>query len=74
MHLLTSEPVLSGCTMSTVGATCEVHLMLRGMVDAEKEVARLEEKIQKLNGQVDKIKKTMSIEGYEDKVQCCTCM
>ena len=55
--------------MSTVGATCEVHLMLRGMVDAEKEVARLEEKIQKLNGQVDKIKKTMNIKGYEDKVQ-----
>ena len=55
--------------MSTVGATCEVHLMLRGVVDAEKEVVRLEEKIQKLDGQVDKIKKTMSIEGYEDKVQ-----
>ena len=56
--------------MTTIGATCEVHLMLRGMVDAEKEVARLEEKIQKLDGQVDKLKKTMSIEGYEDKV-CC---
>ena len=68
VHLLTSEPVPSGCTMSTVGATCEVHLMLRGMVDAEKEVARLEEKIQKLDIQADKLKKTTSIEGYEDKV------
>ena len=65
---MTSEPVPSGCTMSTVGATCEVHLMLRGMVDADKEVARLEEKTQKLDAQVDKLKKTMSVEGYEDKV------
>ena len=68
VHLLTSEPVPAGCTMTTVGATCEVHLMLRGMVDADKEVARLEEKIEKLNSQVDKLKKAMSIDGYEEKV------
>lgn len=68
VHLLTSEPVPTGCTMTTVGATCEVHLMLRGMVDADKEVARLEEKIEKLNSQVDKLKKAMSIDGYEEKV------
>ena len=54
--------------MTTVGATCEVHLMLRGMVDAEKEVAKLEDKIQKLNGQADKLRKAMSINGYEEKV------
>ena len=57
--------------MTTVGATCEVHLMLRGMVDAEKEVARLQEKIEKLNLQVDKLKKAMSIDGYEEKVNVC---
>ena len=54
--------------MTTVGATCEVHLMLKGMVDAEKEVTKLEERIAKLEGQVDKLKKAMSIEGYEEKV------
>ena len=42
--------------------------MLRGMVDAEKEVARLDDKIQKLDGQAEKLKKAMSIDGYEDKV------
>ena len=42
--------------------------MLRGMVDAEKEVAKLDDKIQKLDGQVEKLKKAMSIDGYEDKV------
>jgi len=48
---------------------CEVHLMLRGMVNAEKEVARLVETIQKFDLQGDKLKKTMNIEGYEDKVE-----
>lgn len=43
--------------------------MLRGMVNAEKEVARLVEKIQKFGLQGDKFKKTMNIEGYEDKVE-----
>ena len=57
--------------MTTVGATCEVHLMLRGMVDAEKEVARLQEKIEKLNLQTDKLRKAMSIDGYEEKVRVC---
>ena len=54
--------------MTTVGATCEVHLMLKGMVDAEKEVSKLEEKITKLDAQIGKLKKAMSIEGYEEKV------
>ena len=66
--MLTSEPVPGGCTMTTVGASCEVHLMLRGLVDAEKEIVRLDEKIEKLDGQIAKIKKGMSIENYEEKV------
>ena len=66
--MLTSEPVPGGCTMTTVGASCEVHLMLRGLVDAEKEIVRLDEKIEKLDGQIAKIKKGMSIENYKEKV------
>ncbi len=65
---MTSEPVPDGCTMATVGASCEVHLMLRGMVDVGKEVAKLEDKTEKLNGQIAKLKKTMSIENYKEKV------
>ena len=70
VHILTSEPVPGGCTMTTVGASCEVHLMLRGLVDVGKEVARLEEKIEKLDGQIAKVKKMMDMENYEEKV-CC---
>ena len=55
--------------MATVGASCEVHLMLRGMVDVAKEVARLEDKIDKLDGQIAKMKKSMTIDNYEEKVR-----
>ncbi len=67
--MVTSEPIPEGCTMATVGAHCEVHLMLRGMVDVEKEISRLQQKIDKLDGQISKLKKTMSIENYENKVR-----
>ena len=65
---MTSGSVPEGCTMATVGASCEVHLMLKGMVDVEKEVAKLQEKIEKLDGQIVKMKKSMTIDNYEEKV------
>ncbi len=68
VEVLTSGDIPGGCTMTTVGASCEVHLMLRGMVDVAKEVARLDEKIEKLTGQISKMKKSMAIENYEERV------
>ncbi len=57
--------------MATVGHQCEVHLLLRGLVDVPKEMARLEDKISKLSSQLEKLAVTTSIEGYEEKVQRC---
>ena len=54
--------------MATVGHQCEVHLLLRGLVDVGKEVARLEDNITKLSSQLEKMAETMSIENYEEKV------
>lgn len=65
---MTSEAVPGGCTVATVGASCEVHLVLRGLVDVGKEVARLEDKIEKLNVQVAKVNKLTNMESYEEKV------
>ena len=42
--------------------------MLRGMVDVGKELAKLEEKIEKLDGLIAKMRKSMSVENYEEKV------
>jgi len=68
LHILTQEPLPSGCTMATVGHNCEVHLMLRGMVDTKKEIGKLEEKIAKINLQLENLDGMKSMEGYEEKV------
>ena len=55
--------------MQTVGDKCEVHMMLRGLVDVAREISRLQEKIGKLSIQLDKLQTAMAAEGYEQKVQ-----
>ena len=32
------EAVPGGCTMTTVGASCQIHLQLKGLVDVAREV------------------------------------
>ena len=65
--VMNSDPVPEGCTMTTVGASCEVHLMLRGLVDVGKEISKLQEKISKIDT-ISKLNKSMSIEDYERRV------
>ena len=73
--MLTSDLVPEGCTMTTVGASCEVHLMLRGLVDVPKEVGRLDTKIAGLDANLVRLMKSMSIESYGDKVSlACVCV
>lgn len=54
--------------MQTVGDKCEVHVMLRGLVDVDREISRLQEKISKLSVQLDKLQTAMTTERYEQKV------
>lgn len=42
--------------------------MLRGMVDTKKEIGKLEEKITKINSQLENLEGMKSMEGYEEKV------
>ena len=46
--------------------------MLKGMVDVDKEVSKLTDNISKLDGQLAKLMKAMTIEGYEEKVSECS--
>ena len=72
--MLISDLVPEGCTMTMVGASCEVHLMLRGLVDVPKEVGRLDTKIAGQDANLARLMKSMRIESYEDKVSIAVCM
>jgi valyl-tRNA synthetase len=60
--------VPGGCTMTTVGASCQVHLQLKGLVDIAREVSKLEERISKIDTQLAKLRQQEQVEGYEEKV------
>ncbi|XP_049829740.1 valine--tRNA ligase [Schistocerca gregaria] len=57
-----------GCAILTVSGQCEVHLMLKGLVDPSREIEKLQKKEESLNQQVTKLHQAMSAEDYEIKV------
>lgn len=58
----------SGCAILTINAQCEVHLMLKGVIEVDKEIGKLEKKRDQLQLTITGLKKKMSIEDYEKKV------
>ena len=58
--------------MQTLGNKCQIFILLKGLIDVPREIARIKEKLQKLEGQIAKLVTSMSIEGYEEKVSACT--
>lgn len=54
--------------MTTIGSQCEAYMLLRGLVDAAKEISRLEETIGKKVTQRDKLIELTHVEGYLEKV------
>ena len=59
--------------MQTLGNKCQIFILLKGLIDVPREVARIEEKLQKLEGQMAKLVASMNIEGYEEKVSSLCC-
>ena len=69
VHLLKQdEAPPGGCTMATVGHSCEVHLLVKGLIDVAKESARLEDMVTKITTQLEKLAEVTSREGYIEKV------
>ena len=54
--------------MATVGASCEVHLLLRGLVDVSKEVGNLEGKMASLDVAMAKLVEAMNMDNHEERV------
>lgn len=58
----------SGCAILSITAQCEVHLMLKGVIEVDKEIGKLEKKRDQLQQTIVGLKKKMSIEDYEKKL------
>jgi valyl-tRNA synthetase len=58
----------SGCAILTINAQCEVHLLLKGIIEADKEIVKLEKKREQLNQTIAKLKQKMSMDDYGSKV------
>lgn len=62
------KPPPEGCAVMTVSTKCEVHMLLKGLIDVGKEVSRLEDKSEKLKSQLDKLQKAKAMPDYSSKV------
>lgn len=66
VEFCTSPP--QGCAILTLSDKCEVHLLLKGLIDPAKELVKLQKKQDQLEQQVSKLKQVMVAPDYCTKV------
>lgn len=63
-----SDAPPAGCAILTVSGACIVHLLLKGLIEADKEVEKLNKKKDNLSSTVGKLEQAMGAADYETKV------
>uniref|UniRef100_A0A8C4WL62 Valine--tRNA ligase n=1 Tax=Gopherus evgoodei TaxID=1825980 RepID=A0A8C4WL62_9SAUR len=58
----------AGCAVAVASDKCTVHLLLKGLIDAEKEIAKLSGKQGELQKQIDRLRERMETPDYGTKV------
>ncbi|XP_027145509.1 valine--tRNA ligase [Larimichthys crocea] len=66
--LTATEPVPEGCAVAIASDRCTVNLMLKGLIDVEKEVAKLMTKKGDLEKQMEKLREKIGKSDYKEKV------
>ncbi|AWO96362.1 putative valine--tRNA ligase-like isoform 3 [Scophthalmus maximus] len=67
--LPTNKPVPEGCAVAIASDRCTVNLMLKGLIDVEKEVAKLMTKRGDLEKQMEKLRERMVKNDYKEKLR-----
>lgn len=62
------SPPVTGCAILTVGSECQVYLLLKGLIEADKEIAKLAKKKDILVQTVTKLNQSMQMADYATKV------
>ncbi|XP_039752970.1 valine--tRNA ligase isoform X2 [Pararge aegeria] len=65
---LSEEHPPSGCSILTVSDKIEVHLVLKGLIDPQKEITKLDKKKETLSQTINKLQQAISAEDYTTKV------
>ncbi|XP_060706636.1 valine--tRNA ligase, mitochondrial [Hemiscyllium ocellatum] len=66
--LIPREAVPAGCAVSVVSQHCQVHLLLKGLIDPGKELAKLLARQRQIGEQLSAAITRTQIPGYEEKV------
>lgn len=62
------KPPPTGCAILTISGQCEVHLLLKGLIDTEKELAKLHKHREQLEQTVTKLQQAIAAVDYAVKV------
>lgn len=65
---LSDEKPPIGCSILTVSDKIEVHLVLKGLIDPQKELTKLEKKKEALSQTITKLQQAMAADDYSTKV------
>jgi valyl-tRNA synthetase len=63
-----NETAPEGCAIITVSDKCQVNLLLKGLIEPAKEVAKIEKKLEFLQGTKNKLNQAISAADYTTKV------
>jgi valyl-tRNA synthetase len=62
-----SEAAPTGCAVYTVGSSATVYLDVKGRIEIDKEIIKAQDRLKKANETVEKQKKIMAVENWEEK-------
>ncbi|KAK5891850.1 hypothetical protein CesoFtcFv8_012286 [Champsocephalus esox] len=68
LPLTSDQPVPAGCAVAIASDRCTVNLMLKGIIDVEKEVAKLLTKKGEVEKAMEKLREKMAKSDYAEKV------
>jgi valyl-tRNA synthetase len=57
-----------GCAIVPVSDVCEAYMMLKGLIDVNKEIERLQSKQEKISAPLIRLKASTEVTDYEEKV------
>lgn len=66
LHFDQTPPI--GCAILTISGQCETHLLLKGLIQVDKEIQKMEKQQKQLQQTLEKLNQLLASADYEKKV------